>query len=167
MLLQLIFCVILIFELCPVKAQMTICPFDWIVFVVLNFFFLYENMMIHISCDDVILIFYSFWDCDYLQWLMPSEGGYLEAEGIEKTWRIKQESIAREVDISSSKNQYDIVLPGGCLLSGLFYLFISLLYFVLFFSFFFSLFLLISFSIYSSNHQMVRGFTFILPAVFY
>ncbi|XP_059666004.1 probable U3 small nucleolar RNA-associated protein 7 [Cornus florida] len=45
------------------------------------------------------------------KWLMPSEGGYLEAEGIEKTWRIKQESIAREIDISSSKNQYDIVLP--------------------------------------------------------
>ncbi|KAK9283572.1 hypothetical protein L1049_011820 [Liquidambar formosana] len=45
------------------------------------------------------------------KWLMPSEGGYLEAEGIEKTWRIRQESIAREVDISSSKNQYDIVLP--------------------------------------------------------
>lgn len=46
------------------------------------------------------------------QWLMPSEGGYLEAEGIEKTWRIKQESIAQEVDILSSRNQYDIVLPG-------------------------------------------------------
>jgi U3 small nucleolar RNA-associated protein 7 len=45
------------------------------------------------------------------QWLMPSEGGYLEAEGIEKTYRIKQESIGREVDVSSSKNQYDIVLP--------------------------------------------------------
>ncbi|KAE9457520.1 hypothetical protein C3L33_10578, partial [Rhododendron williamsianum] len=28
------------------------------------------------------------------KWLMPSEGGYLEAEGIEKTWRIKQEAIA-------------------------------------------------------------------------
>lgn len=51
---------------------------------------------------------------------MPSEGGYLEAEGIEKTWRIKQESIAREVDILSSKNQYDIVLPGCYLLSGCF-----------------------------------------------
>ncbi|KAJ1404725.1 WD40/YVTN repeat-like-containing domain superfamily [Sesbania bispinosa] len=45
------------------------------------------------------------------EWLMPSEGGYLEAEGSEKTWRIKQESIAREVDILSSRNQYDIVLP--------------------------------------------------------
>ncbi|XP_057510172.1 probable U3 small nucleolar RNA-associated protein 7 isoform X1 [Actinidia eriantha] len=45
------------------------------------------------------------------KWLMPSEGGYLEAEGIEKTWRIKQEAIAREVDILSRKNQHDIVLP--------------------------------------------------------
>ncbi|XP_022772098.1 probable U3 small nucleolar RNA-associated protein 7 [Durio zibethinus] len=45
------------------------------------------------------------------KWLLPSEGGYLEAEGIEKTWRIKQESIAREVDILSSRSQYDIVLP--------------------------------------------------------
>ncbi|KAH9751906.1 WD REPEATS REGION domain-containing protein [Citrus sinensis] len=42
---------------------------------------------------------------------MPSEGGYLEAEGVEKTWRIKQEAIAREVDILSSRNQYDIMLP--------------------------------------------------------
>ncbi|KAG8390542.1 hypothetical protein BUALT_Bualt01G0094300 [Buddleja alternifolia] len=45
------------------------------------------------------------------KWLMPSEGGYLEAEGIEKTWRIKQEAIASEVDIVSSRKQYDIVLP--------------------------------------------------------
>ncbi|OIW01716.1 hypothetical protein TanjilG_05169 [Lupinus angustifolius] len=45
------------------------------------------------------------------KWLMPSEGGYLEPEGIEKTWRIKQDAIAREVDIRSSRNQYDIVLP--------------------------------------------------------
>ncbi|KAM0988234.1 hypothetical protein ACFX13_012443 [Malus domestica] len=45
------------------------------------------------------------------KWLLPSEGGYLEAEGMEKTWRIKQESIAREVDISSSRNQFDIILP--------------------------------------------------------
>ncbi|XP_024028858.1 probable U3 small nucleolar RNA-associated protein 7 [Morus notabilis] len=45
------------------------------------------------------------------KWLMPSEGGYLEAEGIEKTWRIRQEAISREVDISSSRNQFDITLP--------------------------------------------------------
>ncbi|CAN1319081.1 Probable U3 small nucleolar RNA-associated protein 7 [Linum perenne] len=37
--------------------------------------------------------------------------GYLEAEGIEKTYRITQSDIAPEVDISSSKNQHDIVLP--------------------------------------------------------
>ncbi|CAN1318891.1 Probable U3 small nucleolar RNA-associated protein 7 [Linum perenne] len=44
-------------------------------------------------------------------WLGPIEGGYLEAEGIEKTYRITQSHIAPEVAISSSKNQYDIVLP--------------------------------------------------------
>lgn len=47
-----------------------------------------------------------------MQWLMPSEGGYLEADGVENTWRIKQETIASEVDILSSRNQYDIILPG-------------------------------------------------------
>ncbi|GMY37843.1 probable U3 small nucleolar RNA-associated protein 7 [Fagus crenata] len=48
----------------------------------------------------------------YEKWLMPSEGGYLEPEGpIEKTWRIKQEDIRREVDISSSRNQHDVILP--------------------------------------------------------
>lgn len=45
------------------------------------------------------------------KWLHPSEGGFLEGEGIEKTWRIKQEAIHREVDVLSSRNQYDIVLP--------------------------------------------------------
>lgn len=48
---------------------------------------------------------------------MPSEGGYLEVEGIEKTWRIKQDAIAAEVDISSSRKQFDIVLPGLDLIS--------------------------------------------------
>ncbi|GER30276.1 transducin/WD40 repeat-like superfamily protein [Striga asiatica] len=45
------------------------------------------------------------------KWLMPSEGGYLEAEGIEKTWRIKQEAIGSEVDILSRRKQFDIILP--------------------------------------------------------
>ncbi|OMP07639.1 hypothetical protein COLO4_07176 [Corchorus olitorius] len=45
------------------------------------------------------------------KWLLPSESGFLEAEGIEKTWRIKQDSIANEVGILSTRNQYDIVLP--------------------------------------------------------
>ncbi|KAF7820215.1 putative U3 small nucleolar RNA-associated protein 7 [Senna tora] len=44
-------------------------------------------------------------------WLVPSEGGYLEGEGIEKTWRIKQEAISKEVDILSSRKQFDIILP--------------------------------------------------------
>lgn len=43
---------------------------------------------------------------------MPSEGGYLETEGLEKTWRIKQETISHEVDILSRRNQHDIILPG-------------------------------------------------------
>uniref|UniRef100_A0A1D1YRM5 Putative U3 small nucleolar RNA-associated protein 7 n=1 Tax=Anthurium amnicola TaxID=1678845 RepID=A0A1D1YRM5_9ARAE len=43
------------------------------------------------------------------KWIMPSVGGYLEAEGLEKTWRIKQESIINEVDILSSRKAYDIV----------------------------------------------------------
>ncbi|KAJ4978638.1 hypothetical protein NE237_009418 [Protea cynaroides] len=45
------------------------------------------------------------------KWLMPSEEGYLEAEGLEKTWRIKQESIVREVDLLSSRKPFDMVLP--------------------------------------------------------
>ncbi|GMH13235.1 hypothetical protein Nepgr_015076 [Nepenthes gracilis] len=56
-------------------------------------------------------VFLSIIVCSFSQWLLPSEGGHLECEGIEKTWRIKQDSIAREVDILSSRNQYDIVLP--------------------------------------------------------
>lgn len=43
---------------------------------------------------------------------MPSEGGFIEPEGIEKTWNLKQEDIGNEVDILSRKNQYDMVLPG-------------------------------------------------------
>lgn len=48
----------------------------------------------------------------YEKWLMPSEGGYLEADGpVEKTWRIKQEDIGRAVDILSARNQHDVILP--------------------------------------------------------
>ncbi|XP_056843516.1 probable U3 small nucleolar RNA-associated protein 7 [Raphanus sativus] len=45
------------------------------------------------------------------KWLLPASAGYLETDGLEKTWRIKQTDIAKEVDILSSRNQYDIVLP--------------------------------------------------------
>lgn len=44
------------------------------------------------------------------KWLMPTEHGYLEAEGLEKTWRIKQETILQEVDIISSRQPFDMVL---------------------------------------------------------
>uniref|UniRef100_A0A6I9QMG6 Probable U3 small nucleolar RNA-associated protein 7 n=1 Tax=Elaeis guineensis var. tenera TaxID=51953 RepID=A0A6I9QMG6_ELAGV len=44
-------------------------------------------------------------------WLLPSEEGYLEAEGLEKTWHIKQESIIREVDVISSRKPFDMILP--------------------------------------------------------
>ncbi|KAG1331430.1 U-box domain-containing protein 72 [Cocos nucifera] len=45
------------------------------------------------------------------KWLLPSEEGYLEAEGLEKTWHIKQESIIREVDVISSRKPFDMILP--------------------------------------------------------
>ncbi|KAL8158479.1 hypothetical protein V2J09_000016 [Rumex salicifolius] len=45
------------------------------------------------------------------KWLVPSESGCLETEGIERTWNVKQEDIACEVDILSRTKQYDIVLP--------------------------------------------------------
>ncbi|KAG7597787.1 hypothetical protein ISN44_As06g021090 [Arabidopsis suecica] len=45
------------------------------------------------------------------KWLLPVEAGYLETESLEKTWRVKQTNIANKVDILSSRNQYDVVLP--------------------------------------------------------
>ncbi|XP_042465986.1 probable U3 small nucleolar RNA-associated protein 7 isoform X2 [Zingiber officinale] len=45
------------------------------------------------------------------KWLLPSDEGYLEPEGLEKTWMIKQESIVREVDISSFRKPFDMILP--------------------------------------------------------
>ncbi|KAG0459575.1 hypothetical protein HPP92_022703 [Vanilla planifolia] len=45
------------------------------------------------------------------KWLMPTEVGYLEAEGLEKTWRFKQETILQEVDIISSRKPFDMILP--------------------------------------------------------
>ncbi|EPS62881.1 hypothetical protein M569_11907, partial [Genlisea aurea] len=45
------------------------------------------------------------------KWLMPSEAGFLETEGVEKTWEVEQEDIAGEVGIRNLREQYDIVLP--------------------------------------------------------
>ncbi|KAJ8440821.1 hypothetical protein Cgig2_000709 [Carnegiea gigantea] len=56
---------------------------------------------------------------DVEKWLLPSEPGILETDGIEKTWRIKQVDIVPEVDILSLKKQYDMVLPGPSLSSPL------------------------------------------------
>ncbi|CAA6661492.1 unnamed protein product [Spirodela intermedia] len=44
------------------------------------------------------------------KWIMPTEGGSLVAEGLEKTWRMKQEDIISEVDILSSRKACDISL---------------------------------------------------------
>ena len=51
--------------------------------------------------------------CDS-QWLLPSEGGYVEAEGIERTSNFRQENIVREVDLLSSRKAFDLKLPGKC-----------------------------------------------------
>ncbi|CAL9237386.1 unnamed protein product [Arabidopsis halleri] len=45
------------------------------------------------------------------KWLLLAEAVYLETESLEKTWRVKQTNIANKVDILSSRNQYDVVLP--------------------------------------------------------
>lgn len=45
------------------------------------------------------------------QWLLPSEGGYLEAEGLEQTKNFTQEAIVSNVDLASSRKAFDIQLP--------------------------------------------------------
>lgn len=45
------------------------------------------------------------------QWLLPSEAGYLEAEGLEQTKNFSQEAIVSNVDILSSRKAFDIQLP--------------------------------------------------------
>ncbi|KAH7431942.1 hypothetical protein KP509_08G074800 [Ceratopteris richardii] len=45
------------------------------------------------------------------QWLLPSEAGYLEPEGLEQTKNFSQEAIVSNVDISSARKAFDIQLP--------------------------------------------------------
>ncbi|KAI3855211.1 hypothetical protein MKX03_026069 [Papaver bracteatum] len=45
------------------------------------------------------------------KWLNSVNTGYLEAEGIEKTWNYKNQDIVRSVDMLSSKKAFDLVLP--------------------------------------------------------
>ena len=46
------------------------------------------------------------------QWLLPSEAGYLEAEGLEDTRHFSQEAIVKEVDVTSARKAFDLQLPG-------------------------------------------------------
>ncbi|XP_006645574.1 probable U3 small nucleolar RNA-associated protein 7 [Oryza brachyantha] len=45
-------------------------------------------------------------------WLLPTGLGYLEPEDdLEKTYRYKQESVVKEVDLLSSRKPFDMILP--------------------------------------------------------
>ena len=52
------------------------------------------------------------------QWLLPSEAGYLEAEGLEDTRHFSQEAIVKEVDVTSARKAFDLQLPGFKLFPG-------------------------------------------------
>ncbi|GJT62336.1 probable U3 small nucleolar RNA-associated protein 7 [Tanacetum coccineum] len=43
--------------------------------------------------------------------LMQTKASRLESDGIEKTRRFDQHAIAKEVDVASRKNQFDLILP--------------------------------------------------------
>ncbi|KAF5834675.1 WD40-repeat-containing domain protein [Dunaliella salina] len=45
------------------------------------------------------------------EWLQPSEPGYLEAEGVEQTWNVKQTDIAAAVDVGVAQKAFDLRLP--------------------------------------------------------
>ncbi|KAI5063423.1 hypothetical protein GOP47_0021970 [Adiantum capillus-veneris] len=45
------------------------------------------------------------------QWLLPSEAGYIEPEGLEQTKNFSQEAIVSNVDITSARKAFDIQLP--------------------------------------------------------
>lgn len=47
-----------------------------------------------------------------MQWLLPTEAGYLEAEGLEQTKNFSQEAILPNVDLASARKAFDIQLPG-------------------------------------------------------
>lgn len=42
-----------------------------------------------------------------LEMLLPEESGYLEAEGMERTYKFRQEELAQNVDINTSKKVQD------------------------------------------------------------
>ncbi|KAG0605876.1 hypothetical protein M758_9G094700 [Ceratodon purpureus] len=47
----------------------------------------------------------------FQEWLLPSEAGYLEAEGLEDTRHFSQEAIVKEVDVTSARKAFDLQLP--------------------------------------------------------
>ena len=44
------------------------------------------------------------------QWLLPAEAGSLEAEGMERTYRFKQEELQQAVDVSTARKAFDLQL---------------------------------------------------------
>ena len=45
------------------------------------------------------------------KWLLPSTPGVMEAEGMERTYRFKQEEIAGAVDVNAARKAFDLTLP--------------------------------------------------------
>lgn len=44
------------------------------------------------------------------QWLLPAEAGSLEAEGMERTYRFKQEELQQAVDVTTARKAFDLQL---------------------------------------------------------
>jgi len=47
------------------------------------------------------------------RWLLPSQAGGVEAEGMEQTWRFKQQDLRAAVDAASARKAFDLALPDG------------------------------------------------------
>ncbi|GFR46860.1 hypothetical protein Agub_g8501 [Astrephomene gubernaculifera] len=45
------------------------------------------------------------------EWLLPASAGTLEAEGVERTWNFKQESVVAAVDSTAAAKAFDLSLP--------------------------------------------------------
>jgi len=45
------------------------------------------------------------------EWLLPSEAGFLEAEGVERTWNIKQSALQPVVEVGAARKAFDLRLP--------------------------------------------------------
>ncbi|KAK9822240.1 hypothetical protein WJX81_004686 [Elliptochloris bilobata] len=45
------------------------------------------------------------------EWLLPSEPGALEVEGMERTWQIQQAALVREAEEGAGRKAFDLALP--------------------------------------------------------